>query len=144
MLRYAALFHFSSEASLEKDQYSESEAAQASPLFLAPDECMCVFRCVRSAGRSLPSAALRMACLHGNPTYWTDEGSTQIWPRWSNGWCQTERERARDLRLCSHVGAPQRDYDISVADGVQNGTNLNEIVVIGHNRLHFDAMVVRE
>lgn len=41
-LRYSALFHFSSEASLGKDQYSEREAAPASPLFLGPDECVCV------------------------------------------------------------------------------------------------------
>lgn len=94
--RYSALFQSSSEASLDKDQYSEREARSGRPSIFSStwvwawhSVCMC------NAGPSLPSAPLRMLRLHGNPTYWTDEKSTQIRPRWSNGWNQAQRESAR-------------------------------------------------
>lgn len=85
------------QLSLDQDQYSNREAAQAGTLFLV---LWASVRCRPIA----PISSSITADLHGNHTYWADEGSTQIRPRWSNGWWQKERERARDLRLGCHVG----------------------------------------
>lgn len=143
--RYSAPFHFSSEASLDEDQYSEREAVPVSPSIFrrwTVSVAACVYVC--NAEQRLPSAALWMPCLHGNHTYWTDERSTQIRPRWSNGWCQTERERARNLRLRCHVFAPPRAYAINVADGMQRGTHLRGKVATGLKILYcFHDMTVR-
>lgn len=122
-LKYSALFHFFTGASLDENQCSERAAAQASPLYLGSHECVrSVCACVCNADRRLPSAALWALRLHGDHTYWTDERSTQIRPRWSNGRCQAERERARNLRSSSDVGARLHAYNFNT-DRMQHGTN---------------------
>lgn len=46
-LKYSALFHFFTGASLDQNQCSERAAAQASPLFLGSHECVRKRVCVR-------------------------------------------------------------------------------------------------
>lgn len=61
-LKYSALFHFFTGASLDENQCSERAAAQASPLFLGSCECVRKRVCVRVQCR--PTTPISSNCEH--------------------------------------------------------------------------------
>lgn len=67
-----------------------------------------------------PSAALPR--LHGNTAKWTEEESTQIRPRWSNGWCWSERESARGSTCVVPRRCGLMQWIIVFSDGRRRGT----------------------